>query len=45
MNETFWGLYEAQISALRTSTSPEEANQIMLETAKLLFPEALALHT
>lgn len=36
MNETFWGLYEAQISALRTSTSPEEANQIMLETAKLL---------
>ena len=36
MNETFWGLYEAQISALRTRTSPEEANQIMLETAKLL---------
>lgn len=36
MNETFWGLYEAQISALRTSTSPEEANLIMLETAKLL---------
>lgn len=36
MNETFWGLYEAQISALRTCSSPEEANMIMLETAKFL---------
>ena len=36
MNETFWGLYEAQISALRACASPEEANMIMLETAKFL---------
>ena len=36
MNETFWGLYEAQISALRSCSSPEEANMIMLETAKFL---------
>lgn len=36
MSETFWGLYEAQISALRTCASPEEANMIMLETAKFL---------
>lgn len=36
MNETFWGLYEAQISALRSCVSPEEANMIMLETAKFL---------
>ena len=36
MNETFWGLYEAQISALRSCASPEEANMIMLETAKFL---------
>lgn len=36
MNETFWGLYEAQISALRTCSSPEEANMILLETAKFL---------
>ena len=36
MNETFWGLYEAQISALRNCASLEEANLIMLETAKLL---------
>ena len=36
MNETFWGLYEAQISALRNCTSPEDSNLIMLETAKLL---------
>lgn len=36
MNETFWGLYEAQISALRNCASSEEANLIMLETAKLL---------
>ena len=36
MNETFWGLYEAQISALRACSSPEEANMIMLETAKFL---------
>lgn len=36
MNEAFWGLYEAQISALRTCSSPEEANMIMLETAKFL---------
>lgn len=36
MNETFWGLYEAQIGALKACTSPEEANLIMLETAKLL---------
>ena len=36
MNETFWGLYEAQISALRTCASSEEANMIMLETARLL---------
>ena len=37
MNETFWGLYEAQISALRSCPSSEEANLIMLETAKLLM--------
>ena len=36
MNEIFWGLYEAQISALRTCSSPAEANMIMLETAKFL---------
>lgn len=36
MNETFWGLYESQISALRNCTSPEESNTIMLETAKFL---------
>lgn len=36
MNETFWGLYEAQISALRSCASPEEANMVMLETAKFL---------
>ena len=36
MNETFWGLYEAQISALRACSSPEEANMVMLETAKFL---------
>lgn len=36
MNETFWGLYEAQIAALRACASPEEANMIMLETAKFL---------
>lgn len=36
MNETFWGLYETQISALRNSTSSEDANMIMLETAKFL---------
>lgn len=36
MNETFWGLYEAQISALRSCASPEDANMIMLETAKFL---------
>ncbi len=36
MNDTFWGLYEAQISALRACASPEEANMIMLETAKFL---------
>ena len=36
MNETFWGLYEAQISALRACASPAEANMIMLETAKFL---------
>ena len=36
MNEAFWGLFEAQISALKSCTSSEEANVIMLETAKLL---------
>ena len=36
MNDTFWGLYEAQMSALRACSSPEEANMIMLETAKFL---------
>lgn len=36
VDETFWGLYEAQISALRSCASPEEANMIMLETAKFL---------
>jgi len=36
MNDTFWGLYEAQISALRSCTMPEEANMILLETAKFL---------
>ena len=36
MNETFWGLYEAQIAALKDCKSPEEANLIMLETAKFL---------
>lgn len=36
MNETFWGLYDAQIKALKECTSPEEANTIMLETAKFL---------
>ena len=37
MNETFWGLYEAQMSALRACSSPEESNMIMLETAKFLM--------
>lgn len=36
MNDTFWGLYEAHISALRSCTMPEEANMILLETAKFL---------
>ena len=36
MNETFWGLYEAQITALRNCSFPEEANTILLETAKYL---------
>lgn len=36
MNETFWGLYEAQIAALKDCKSPDEANLIMLETAKFL---------
>lgn len=36
MNETFWGLYDAQIDALKDCKSPDEANLIMLETAKFL---------
>ena len=36
MDETFWGLYEAQISALKSCFSADEANLIMLETAKFL---------
>lgn len=36
MNETFWGLYEAQIAALKACQSSEDANLIMLETAKFL---------
>ena len=36
MNETFWGLYEAQIAALKDCNSPDKANLIMLETAKFL---------
>ena len=37
MNETFWGLYESQISALKSCTTNDEANIIMLETAKFLI--------
>ena len=37
MDETFWGLYEAQIAALHACASPEEANMILLETAKFLM--------
>lgn len=36
MNETFWGLYESQISALKNCASKEEANMVMIETAKFL---------
>lgn len=36
MDKTFWGLYNAQIEALKECSSPEEANMVMLETAKLL---------
>lgn len=39
MNETFWGLYEAQIAGLHTSVSPEETNMILLETAKFLVEQ------
>ena len=37
MNETFWGLYESQMNALRECNSSEEANIIMIETAKFLL--------
>lgn len=37
MNDTFWGLYETQIAALRNHSSSKEANTIAMETAKLLM--------
>lgn len=36
MNDTFWGLFSAQVDALKNAATPEESNTILLETAKLL---------
>lgn len=36
MNDTFWGLFSAQMDALKNAATPEESNTILLETAKLL---------
>ncbi len=37
MNETFWGLYETQIAALKACATPAEENMVLLETAKFLI--------
>ncbi len=36
MNDAFWGLYQTQIETLKNCVTADEANMIMLETAKLL---------